>query len=87
MKKIHLMKIQSSLIDKFSANQELLQVKFINCYLREIIRFSKKNVIRGWGQSRLCQKIILADRGFSVKYSQLLNRVVYFNQFLHYYTF
>ena len=27
------------------------QVKFINCYLREIISFTKKIDIRDWGQS------------------------------------
>ena len=54
MKKNHL-KIQSSLIVKFSADVQAknfyLQVKFINCYLREIINFTKKNDIRDWGQS------------------------------------
>ena len=43
MKKNHLMKIISSLIVKFSCpSQELLQVKFINCYLREYISFTPK---------------------------------------------
>ena len=45
----------SSLIVKFSdvqAENFYFQVKFINCYLREIISFTK-NDIRDWGQSRL----------------------------------
>ena len=40
--KNHLIKILSSLIVKFSSSQELLQVKCINCYLREIISFTTK---------------------------------------------
>ena len=46
MKKNHL-KILSSLI----AENFYFQVKFINCYLREIISFTKKIDIRDWGQS------------------------------------
>ena len=52
MKKKHLIKILSTMIVKFSGSQELLQVKFINCYLREIISFTSKNDIRDWGQSK-----------------------------------
>ena len=53
MKKNHLLKIISSLIVKFTdvqAENFHFQVKFINCYLREIISFTKKD-IRDWGQS------------------------------------
>ena len=52
MKKNHLLKILSSLIVKFTdvqAENFYFQVKFINCYL--IISFTKKIVIRDWGQS------------------------------------
>ena len=52
--KDHLLKILSSLIVKFSDVQVenfYFQVKFINCYLRVIISFTKKNDIRDWGQS------------------------------------
>ena len=45
MKKNHLLKILSSLIVKFTdvqAENFYFQVKFINCYLREIISFTKK---------------------------------------------
>ena len=45
MKKNHLLKILSSLIVNFSdvqAENFYFQVKFINCYLREIISFTKK---------------------------------------------
>ena len=54
MKKNHLLKILSSLIVKFSdvqAENCYFQVKFIKCYLREIIRLTKKIDIRDWGQS------------------------------------
>ena len=54
-KKKNLLKIPSSLIVKFSdvqAENFYFQVKFINCYLREIISFTKKIDIRDWGQSR-----------------------------------
>ena len=54
MKKNHLLKILSSLIVKFSdvqADNFYFQVKFKNCYLREIISFTKKIDIRDWGQS------------------------------------
>ena len=53
MKKIHLLKILSSLIVKFSLQAEnfYFQEKFLNCYLREIISFTKKIDIRDWGQS------------------------------------
>ena len=52
MKKNHLLKIQSSLIVKFTVQAEnfYFQVKFINCYLREIISLLKID-IRDWGQS------------------------------------
>ena len=43
--KNHLIKIISSLIF-----QELLQVKFINCFLRENILCFTKNDIRDWDQ-------------------------------------
>ena len=59
MKKIHLLKISSSLIVKFTdvqAENFYFQVKFINCYLREIISFTKKIDIRDWGQSSLLFK-------------------------------
>ena len=52
--KNHLLKIIFSLIVKFSdvqAENFNFQVKFINCFLREIISFTK-NDIRDWGQSR-----------------------------------
>ena len=45
MKKNHLLKTLSSLIVKFSDVQSenlYFQVKFINCYLREIISFTEK---------------------------------------------
>ena len=54
MKNNHLLKILSSLIVKFSdaqAENFYFQVKFINCYLREIISFIKKIDIRGRDQS------------------------------------
>ena len=54
MEKNYLLKILSSLIVKFSdvkAENFYFQVKFINCYLREIISFTKKNDIRDWGKS------------------------------------
>ena len=53
MKKNHFLKILSSLIVRFSVQAEnfYFQVKFVNCYLREIISFTKKNDIRDWGQS------------------------------------
>ena len=63
MKKNHLLKILSSLIVKFTdvqAQNFYFQVKFINCYLREIISFTKKIDIRDWGQSRLMGKKIMA---------------------------
>ena len=49
MKKNHLIKILSSLIVKFSASQELIQVKFINCYLKKYISFTTKSDIRDLG--------------------------------------
>ena len=60
MKKIHPLKILSSLIVKFSVQAEnfYFQEKFLNCYLREIISFSKKIDIRDWGQST--QRLMLA---------------------------
>ena len=54
MEKNHLLKILSSLTVKFSvqAKNFYFQFKFINCYLREIISFTKKKIdIRDWGQS------------------------------------
>ena len=48
MKKNHLIKILSSLIVKSSTSQELLQVKFINCYLREYISFTTKMTLETW---------------------------------------
>ena len=40
----------------YKAENFYFQVKFINCYLREIIRFTKKIDIRDWGQSNLNRK-------------------------------
>ena len=60
MKKNHLLKILSFLIVKFTdvqAENFYFQVKFINCYLREIISFTKKNDIRDWGQSSLLKEL------------------------------
>ena len=57
--KNHLLKILSSLIVKFrdvQAENFYFQVKFINCYLREIISFTKKIDIRDWGQSIFTHK-------------------------------
>ena len=53
--KNHLIKILSSLIVKFSVcpSQELLQLNFINCYLREYISFTTKKDIRDWDQSKI----------------------------------
>ena len=54
MKKNHLLKILSSLIvisTNVQAKKFYFQVKFINCYLREIISFTKKIDIRDWSQS------------------------------------
>ena len=54
MEKNHL-KILSSLIVKFTADVQAenfyFQVKFINCYIREIISFTNKIDIRDLGQS------------------------------------
>ena len=52
MKKTRL-KIPSFLVVKLSDVQaeNYFQVKFINCYLREIISFTKKIDIRDWVQS------------------------------------
>ena len=48
----HLIKILSSLVVKFDVQaKNYSQVKFINCYLREIISFTTKIDIRDWGQS------------------------------------
>ena len=58
----HLLKILSSLIVKFSdvqAENFYFQVKFINCYLREVISFTKKIDIRDWGQSTVTYPVVL----------------------------
>ena len=52
--KNHVIKILSSLIVKLSLSLELLQVKFINWYLKENISFTK-NDIRDWDQSTIFQ--------------------------------
>ena len=67
MEKNHLLKILSSLIVKFSddvqAENFYFQVKFINCYLREIISYTKKIDIREWGQSRFIQASLSEIQG------------------------
>ena len=69
MKKNH-QKILSSLIVKFSdvqAENFYFQVKFINCYLREIISFTKKLDIRDWGQSKQSTVITVNIRSRPLK--------------------
>ena len=69
MKKTHV-KILSSLMVNFSVSEprtspspELLQVKFINCYLREKISFTRKNDIRDWTSLDSFQsRCIVADK-------------------------
>ena len=51
MEKNHLLKIISSLIVKFSdvrAENFYFQVKLIDCYLREIISFTKQLTLETW---------------------------------------
>ena len=49
-----------------SPSQELLQVKFINCYLREIISFTTKSDIRDWGLSMINSAVIRRKLEFFV---------------------
>ena len=42
----------NSPVSDVQAENFFFQVNFINCYLREIIRFTKKIDIRDWGQSK-----------------------------------
>ena len=61
MKKNHLLKILSSLIVKFSdvqAENFYFQVKFINCYLREIISFTKNKLTLETGASLGCMLLL-----------------------------
>ena len=68
MKKVRVIKVINTLsastcelVDEYSnspvsdvqAENFYFQVKFINCYLREVISFTKKNDIRDWGQSKV----------------------------------
>ena len=41
----------NSPVSDVQAENFYFQVKFINCYLREVISFTKKIDIRDWGQS------------------------------------
>ena len=47
-------------------SKEQLQVKFINCYLREIISFTTKKIdIRDWGQSSKVNEVLNPCHGIS----------------------
>ena len=71
----------NSPVSDVRAENFYFQVKFIDCYLREIISFTKKNDIRDLGQSR-CEDcyVILKSRlkyvwcceNFNIRYGEMV---------------
>ena len=82
LKKVRVIKVIETLsaqtcelapVSDVKAKNFYFQVKFINCYLRKIISFTKNNDIRDWGQSILLSLHSFCERKENNQYLNFLH--------------